>query len=54
MLLFIAVTITYVIYESYMLVLFGIRILNILKYVGSMSLISLKLQQIDAQIKMIG
>jgi hypothetical protein len=54
MLVFVTVTITYVIYQSYMLVLFEIRILNILKYVGSMSLISLKLQQIDAQIKMIG
>jgi hypothetical protein len=45
LLLFIAVIITYDIYLSYMLVLFGIRIFNIFKYVGSMSLISLKLQQ---------
>jgi hypothetical protein len=44
MLLFIAVTSTYGIYLSYMLVLFGIRIFNIFKYVESMSLISLKLQ----------
>jgi hypothetical protein len=45
MLLFIVVTITYGIYLSYVLVLFRIGIFNILKYVGSMSLISLKLQQ---------
>jgi small basic protein len=45
LLLFIAVRITYGIYLSYMLVLFGIKIFNIFKYVGSMSLISLKLQQ---------
>jgi hypothetical protein len=37
--------ITYGNYVSYMLVLFGIRIFNIFIYVGSMSLISLKLQQ---------
>jgi hypothetical protein len=45
LLLFIAVIITYGIYLSYMLVLFGISIFNIFKYYGSMSLISLKLQQ---------
>jgi hypothetical protein len=45
MLLFIAVIITYGIYLSYMLVLFEIRIFNLFKYFGSMSLISLKLQQ---------
>jgi small basic protein len=44
LLLFIAVIITYDIYLNCMLVLFGIRIFNIFKYVGSMSLISLKLQ----------
>jgi hypothetical protein len=43
--LFIVVIITYGIYLSYMLVLFGIRIFNLFKYVGSMSLISLILQQ---------
>jgi hypothetical protein len=43
MLLFIAVIITYDIYLSYMLVLFKIRIFNLFKYFGSMSLISLKL-----------
>jgi hypothetical protein len=45
LLLFITVIITYGIYLSYMLVLFGIRIFNLFKYVGSMSLISLILQQ---------
>jgi hypothetical protein len=35
---------TYDIYLSYMLVLFEIKIFNIFKYVGSISLISLKLQ----------
>jgi hypothetical protein len=45
LLLFIAVIITYGIYLSYMLVLFRIGIFNIFKYVGSVSLISLKLQQ---------
>jgi hypothetical protein len=45
LLLSIAVIITYGIYLSYMLVLFGIRIFNLFKYVRSMSLISLKLQQ---------
>jgi small basic protein len=44
LLLFIAVIITYGIYLSYMIVLFGIRIFNLFKYVGSMSLISLSLQ----------
>jgi hypothetical protein len=47
LLLFIDVIITYGIYVSYMLVLFGIRIFNIFIYVGSMSLISLKLQHMD-------
>jgi hypothetical protein len=45
LLLFIAVIITYGTYLSYMLVLFGISIFNIFKYYGSMSLISLNLQQ---------
>jgi hypothetical protein len=45
LLLFIAAIIIYGIYLSYMLVLFGIRILNLFKYVESMSLISLNLQQ---------
>jgi small basic protein len=44
LLLFIAVIITYGIYLSYMLVLFGIRIFNLFKYIGSMSLISIILQ----------
>jgi hypothetical protein len=44
LLLFIAVIITYGIYLSYMLVLFGISIFNLFKYVESMSLISLNLQ----------
>jgi hypothetical protein len=42
--LFIAAIITYDICLSYMLVLFGIKIFNIFKYDGSMSLISLILQ----------
>jgi hypothetical protein len=45
LLLFIAVIITYSIYLNYMLVLFEIRMFNLFKYVGSMSLISLNLQQ---------
>jgi predicted membrane protein len=45
LLLFIAALITYDIYLSYMFVLFRIKIFNIFKYDGSMSLISLKLQQ---------
>jgi hypothetical protein len=49
-LLFIAVIITYGIYLSYMSVLFGIRIFNIFKYVGSISLISLKLQHRELRI----
>jgi hypothetical protein len=44
LLLFIAVIIIYDICLSYMLVLFGIRIFNLFKYEGSMSLISLILQ----------
>jgi small basic protein len=44
LLLFIAAIITYDICLSYMLVLFGIKIFNIFKYDGSMSLISLILQ----------
>jgi hypothetical protein len=44
LLLFIAAIITYGICLSYMLVLFGIRIFNLFKYVGSMALISLILQ----------
>jgi hypothetical protein len=44
LLLFIAAIITYGIYLSYMLVLFGIRIFNLFKYIESMSLISLILQ----------
>jgi hypothetical protein len=44
-LLFIAAIITYGIYLSYILVLFGIRIFKLFKYVESMSLISLNLQQ---------
>jgi hypothetical protein len=43
--LFIAAIITYGIYLSYMPVLFRINIFNIFKYNGSMSLISLILQQ---------
>jgi hypothetical protein len=46
LLLFIAVIITYGIYLSYMLVLFEIRIFNLFKYIGSMSLIPLILQQL--------
>jgi small basic protein len=45
LLLFIAAIITCDICLSYMLVLFGIKIFNIFKYDGSMSLISLILQQ---------
>jgi hypothetical protein len=48
LLLSIAVIITYGIYLSYMLVLFRIRIFNLFKFVGSMSLISLKIQQVLA------
>jgi hypothetical protein len=44
LLLLIVVIITYDIYLNYMLVLFEIRIFNLFKYVGSMSLISLNLQ----------
>jgi hypothetical protein len=44
LLLFIAVIITYGIYLSYMLVLFGNSIFNLFKYVESMSLIPLNLQ----------
>jgi small basic protein len=46
LLLFIAAIIIYDIYLSYMLVLFGIRIFNLFKYEGSMSLISLILQHL--------
>jgi hypothetical protein len=45
LLLFIAAIIIYGIYLSYMFVLFGIRIFNLFKSEGSMSLISLNLQQ---------
>jgi hypothetical protein len=45
LLLFIVAIITYGICLSYMLVLFRIRIFNLFKYEGSMSLISLNLQQ---------
>jgi hypothetical protein len=45
LLLFIAAIITYGIYLSHMIVLFEIRIFSIFKYVESMSLISLTLQQ---------
>ena len=41
LLLFVDVIITYGIYMSYMLVLFGIKIFNIFIYDGSMSLIFL-------------
>jgi hypothetical protein len=51
LLLFIAVIFMYGIYLSYMLVLFGIKIFNIFKYDGSMSLISLKLQQLPHRAK---
>jgi small basic protein len=44
LLLFITAIITYGIYLSYMIILFGIRIFNLFKYEGSMSLISLNLQ----------
>jgi hypothetical protein len=46
LLLFIAVIITFGIYLSYMHVLFRIKIFNIFKYDGSISLISLILQQV--------
>jgi hypothetical protein len=46
LLLFIAVILTYGIYLSYMLVLFGISIFNLFKYVESMSLIPINLQHI--------
>jgi hypothetical protein len=46
LLLFIAAIILYGIYLSYMIVLFGIRIFNLFKNKGSMSLISLILQQL--------
>jgi hypothetical protein len=45
LLLFIAAIISYGIYLSYMIVLFGIRIFNLFKYEGSMPLISIILQQ---------
>jgi small basic protein len=45
LLVFIAAIITYSIYLSYMIVLFRIRIFKLFKYVESMSLISLILQQ---------
>jgi hypothetical protein len=45
LLLFIVAIISYGIYLSYMIILFGIRIFNLFKYEGSMSLISLNLQQ---------
>jgi hypothetical protein len=45
LLLFIAAIIIYGIYLSYMPVLFRIKIFNIFKYDGSMSLISIILQQ---------
>jgi hypothetical protein len=44
LLLFIAGIIAYGIYLSHMLILFVIRIFNLFKYEGSMSLISLILQ----------
>jgi hypothetical protein len=49
LLLFIAAIIIYGICLSYMLVLFGIRIFNLFKYVESMSLISLILQDKPGQ-----
>jgi hypothetical protein len=51
LLLFIAAIIIYGIYLSYMLVLFGIRIFNLFKYVESMPLISLILQHIVPKIR---
>jgi small basic protein len=45
LLLFIAAIISYGIYLSYMIILFRIRIFNLFKYEGSMSLISLNLEQ---------
>jgi hypothetical protein len=50
LLLFIAAIIIYGIYLSYILVLFGIRIFNLFKYVESMSLISLILQHLTISI----
>jgi hypothetical protein len=44
LLLFIAAIISYGIYLSYMIILFRIRIFNLFKYEGSMSLISLSLK----------
>jgi hypothetical protein len=52
LLLFIAAIIIYDIYLSYMLVLFGIRIFNLFKSEGSMSLISLNLQQLHLEVIM--
>jgi small basic protein len=46
LLLFIAAIISYGIYLSYMIVLFGIRIFNLFKYEVSMSLISIILQHL--------
>jgi dolichol kinase len=46
LLLFITVIIIYGIYLSYMLILFGIRIFYLFKFEGSMSFISLNLQQV--------
>jgi hypothetical protein len=43
LLLFVAAIISYGIYLSYMIVLFGIRIFNLFKYEGNMSLISLNI-----------
>jgi hypothetical protein len=51
LLLFIAAIITYGICLSYMLVLFGIRIFNIFKYVESMSLISLNITTIRSRLQ---
>jgi small basic protein len=53
LLLFIAAIISYGIYLSYMIVLFGIRIFNLFKYEGSMSLISLNLQHRGHRIRLI-
>jgi hypothetical protein len=44
LLLFITAIISYGIYLSYIIILFGIRIFNLFKYKGSMSLVSLNLQ----------
>jgi hypothetical protein len=54
LLLFIAAIITYGIYLSYMPVLFRINIFNIFKYIESMSLISLNLQQSSALQQQVG